>query len=914
MRPIKLTMAGFGPYAEETRVDLNKLGKKGLYLITGDTGAGKTTIFDAIVFALYGEASGDNREPKMLRSNYAKADMPTFVKLEFEYRGEVYAVTRNPEYTRASKRSGLTTEKPNAELVYPDGRIISGTKAVNEAVDDIMGINRDQFAQVAMIAQGDFMKILTASTPERTEIFRKIFNTHLFGKLQDELKSKVGELRKQYDDVQSGIKHDVQNICADDAQVELAKRGEMPIVEIVELIKRIIDADEEKDKQLGERLASANEGIKKLTAAITEARNYLKNKNDLSAANKELAESNGRSADLLTALDAEERRKPERENAEKEVSNIEHTLPEYDELDELNKKSATAQKQITDNNARLARCKALLEEKEKTLGDLKAERKTLEKSGEERAEAESAKKAQEEIMSRLAALKQELSEREKRKKEYDAAQKIYAERVAEYDEKKRIYDGLYRAYLDGQAGVLAESLTDGQPCPVCGSTSHPHRAVRQVGAPTERDLDVGKNEAETARKSTEAASANAGKLKGALEEKEKSIAQKTAELIGKCDESEHREKLNALYASAAQKISELEDKIEAARKNTARYAELDKLIPDCEKVKRDLERDIGETEKEIASCEAAHSATVERLRALSSKLTYANKSTAERVKAELIDKINGIKAAYEKAQKDCEECNSAIRELKGKIEHLKEQLIGKEVDVSALEEESDRLSAEQKEITEEQKKVAARLSANRTSLRNISVNLDEAKKTEEKLVLVKAISDTANATIPQKERITLETFAQITFFDRILARANTRFMTISDGQYEFVRRTEATDMKTKFGLDLDVIDHYNGTRRDVRTLSGGESFKAALSLALGLSDTIQSAAGGVKLDTMFIDEGFGSLDDESLQKALRVLQEMTESDRLIGIISHVAELKEKIDKQIIVTKDKGNGSKVDIVV
>lgn len=922
MRPLKLTMTAFGPYIGKTEVDFEQLGDKGLYLITGDTGAGKTTIFDAIVFALYGEASGVNRQPTMFRSEYAPPETPTEVTLVFENKGQRYTVKRSPAYKRPAMRGEerLVPHEAEGELHYSDGNLIAKYSRITPAIEEIIGINREQFSQIAMIAQGDFMKLLTATTADRTNIFRKIFKTELYRTLQDRLSDRANTLYRNVKDIKNSISQYVDGVTSNDEpelteRLNAAKSGTLTAEETVEIITALIEADEAKDGELDGKIKSLFAELENLSATIKQAELYKQNKTDLETANADLLKANARFAELTDAFNREKAKQSERDGVDRNISAIDNTLPEYDELDGVNAKLSAVAESLTANRALLNKKRENVESAKKVREELKAERKTLENAGEERAGLLGEKQKHEDVMSALTALKNDMTERDKRAELYREAQEAYKSLSAEYDKKKRTFDDMNRAYLDRQAGVLAESLTDGLPCPVCGSTSHPCPAKTMGGAPTKQQLDDSRNAAETAHKNLTAASESAGNLKGGLYEQEKTVLQNTVKLIGECAEEERSEKLNGLYLSTTNVIKELTAQISEAEKRIKRLAEIDGTIPARDKNVSDLEKEIGDLEQKIASDETAEKSLTERKTALAQKLGYPSKTAAERAIRDLTAKKTEMKNALEKAQDEYNDCNSAIRELKGKINQLQAQLKNSvSEDLAILTAKKDGLVNLRNDLTEAQKALSARLKANKYALGGVSQKLAEAKETEDKLKWVSALSDTANGRVGGKEKIMLETYIQMTFFDRIISRANMRFMALSDGQFELVRRSVPADKKAQSGLELNVIDHYVGSERDVKSLSGGESFKAALSLALGLADEIQSSAGGIRLNTMFIDEGFGSLDEESLRKAINALNSLTEGNRLIGIISHVSELKEKIDKQIIVTKDKLAGSKIQFIL
>lgn len=474
---------------------------------------------------------------------------------------------------------------------------------------------------------------------------------------------------------------------------------------------------------------------------------------------------------------------------------------------------------------------------------------------------------------------------------------------------------LNKAYLDEQAGLLASELVDGRPCPVCGSTTHPAPAVLSVGAPTKAALDKAKKKAEDAQRATENASVEANKLKGSMDSKLGELKKKGLELLETEDPDAIESGAADALASVAESKSAVSEAIAEEDNKIRRRAELAETIPEKEQEKADLEAEINNNETELTSfCEQLKGIEA-ALKQYAEKLSFPTKKDAEAERDRLMEKRQSILDAINSAEKMYNGAASAVTATEGRIDGLKKQIDASEkLDGDKLIADRDELNTEKTSVQGKQTAVAARLAANKTVLDNITANAERLDALEKRFSWVRALSNTANGTISGKERIMLETFVQMTFFDRIIARANTRFMIMSEGQFELVRSRTSDDNRGQSGLDLNVIDHYNGSERSVKSLSGGESFKAALSLALGLSDEIQSSAGGIRLDTMFVDEGFGSLDDESLDQAMKALMGLAEANKLVGIISHVNELKERIDKQIVVTKDKSGGSRLEVMV
>ncbi|MDE5721447.1 MAG: SMC family ATPase [Clostridia bacterium] len=920
MRPLKLKLSAFGPYAGETVLDLTKLGESGLYLITGDTGAGKTTIFDAITYALYGKASGENRAPDMFRSKYALPEVPTYAELTFSYGGKVYRVTRNPEYERPAKRGGgVTVEKPNAELILPDGKPITGVKEVDAYVAEIIGIDCSQFTRIAMIAQGDFQKLLFSSTEERKKIFRKIFRTGLFGVLQERLKSANSQLREEYYAASESVRQYIGGItCAEDdvryIEVRKAKNGELPFAETLELIEELIGDDLKRQKSAAEAAKKLEEAAEELTKQLAKAEERSKAAEDLKRSKLLLEEYPPKLAALKEIYEKNKALLPEKEKSEKSAAEIGAHLPEYDELEAKRKSLYLSEQKVKSYKEN---ADALYERKKRSAEDisaLKAEQKSLDGAGERRAKLEAEREQAAERQRKLNILRDEVerySELSLRVKAAQQQYKAYADAAAQSKER---YEKANRAYLDGQAGILAETLTEGAPCPVCGSVSHPNPAKRAQTAPTADELEALKDAADKRAEQAAQSSRNAGSLNGQAEEKLKAI-QKEFNEVNIQFGADGEKSLAAEIEKIKKCTADIDGAIAAEKVRTERKKFLDSHIPERETALAETDERILKLKTELANAEADKNACAERISVLQGKLKFASKAAAEEEIKKLQESSARITTAIESSANNVAECEKRIDILKGNIAQLEKLLSGAAaVDAEKLAEEKRAADVKRAELAELQKELHTRVNINRSARDNVTAKSADLKRTEEKWQWVKALSDTANGNLSGKEKIMLETYVQTTYFERIIARANTRFMVMSGGQYELKRRKEAENNRSQSGLELDVIDHYNGTERSVKTLSGGEQFKASLSLALGLSDEIQSCAGGIRLDTMFVDEGFGSLDGDSLEQAMRALVTLADGNRLVGIISHVGDLKQKIDKKIIVTKDKSGGSKAEISV
>jgi len=920
MRPIKLTLSAFGPYAGKIEFDFDKLGTGGLYLITGDTGAGKTTIFDAITYALYGDPSGNNREVSMFRSKYADIKTPTFVRLVFNYKGKEYTIERNPEYERAAQRgSGLTKQTAGVELILPDGKPLTKTKEVDNAINNIIGINREQFCQIAMIAQGDFLKLLISPTKDRIEIFRHIFKTKLYSDLQDRLKSELSVLNNDCSKIKQSISQYISGInCSDSSLLSLdvtkAKKGDLPTDECILLIENLLSEDTLAEKKADNAITEIEKQLDILKINIERGKTYLRAKQDFDQNEINISKLTEEMLSLTKALEEEQKKNSLQNDLAKASAAIEAQLLEYDELSQKESAFKNNALNIEKNNAALTKNNKEIEVLKAQIESLTEESKTLQKSGEQKILFANQKALHKESLSKLDTLLKSMENLKKIDAQYKDAAKKYEAKKAAANEIKISYDLKYDLYLDAQAGILAETLVDNMPCPVCGSTSHPQKAIKPTDVPKKDELDILKAKLAKADDEKTEANKESAKLKGMREEKKDSTVSSIKELLGDIDMN------NATYITKA-KINELESniavldqKIQAEEKNIARKEYIENELPKSRTKLEDLQKGITSISNEISALSSKNDSLNSGIIDLKSKLRFSSRLEANNEIQKNNAMISKIKRDIELASEREKECSVNLASAKTRREELFKQIEGKqEIDLEAENNNLSELERNKIQLDKKKQNIHSRIVNNRSNCDNIKLKSTELIDIEKKYTWVKALSDTANGNITGKDKIMLETYIQMHYFDRIISRANTRLMIMTGGQYDLIRREEALSKVGQSGLDLDVIDHYNGTTRSVKSLSGGESFKASLALALGLSDEIQSSAGGIQLDTMFIDEGFGSLDEDSLSQAMNALASLASSNKLIGIISHVGELKQKIDKQIVVKKDKTGGSKADII-
>ena len=920
MRPLKLTIAGFGPYAGVQELDFEKLGKGGLYLITGDTGAGKTTIFDAITFALFGEASGSDRSADMLRSKYAGAADPTFVELTFTYGDQAYTVRRNPEYERAKARgTGTTKQAADAQLTLPDGRVVTRVKEVDRAVREIIGLTREQFAQVAMISQGDFRKLLQADTKERQKIFRDIFGTGLYVTLQDKLKSRTFEIRDLREQTGASIRQYIEGIvCHEEtllaAEVRKAHAGELLTADVLELLDRLLAEDTARQTVLDTQSQRLDAEMETVVAELTRAEAHQ-------AAKKALEKKTAEEQAGAAALDAAfkewteiQATLPAQEKLAREITAMELLLPSYDELESKQKALLAKRTEWQKASERSEKTKASKAAAETELSALREERKALEEIGAQKEKLLAQQLQLSGQTEKYKALILAAGELDGAREVLTGLQRRYLAAAAESTRLQQISDARQRAFLDEQAGILAATLTDGRPCPVCGALEHPHPAVIAASAPTEAEVKQAKADAEAAQKITEQASSRANTQRGMVSAAEEKLRKDGESLLGEIAVTEVKAAAEARACVLAEQLQQVALQLAETEKQELRKQKLDRLLPQQEQAIAEAEQTLQQAKEQMASLTASGTELKAQVEELRGRLAFADKTAALEEKDKLVRQLESMKNALVKAENTHNSCKEQLTAVRAAVAELKKQLTETpETDPEGLNRRKEELTLAKNTAAAGLRQIHVRMSTNRMAQQKIAEKAKELTRLDAHYTWLKALSDTANGTVSGKEKIMLETYIQTTYFDRILRRANLRLQRMSGGQYDLERRRTATNQRSQSGLELDIIDHINTTRRSVNTLSGGEAFLASLALALGLSDEVQMSTG-IHLDTLFVDEGFGSLDSEALGKAYLTLAGLTEGNRLVGIISHVAELKEKIDRQIVVRKDRTGGSCARIVV
>lgn len=1047
MKPLNLVISAFGPYAGRVELPLRELGSGGLFLICGDTGAGKTTIFDAISFALFGEVSGSTRTVDTLRSNFAAPTTKTFVELLFSHAGKEYHILRNPRYLRPKKNGdGETTENANAVLTMPDGTVQTGSTRVTQEINRLLGIDHRQFKQVAMIAQGEFLALLLAESTERAEIFRRVFSTDMFRRMEELLKERELQLKRSWEEQALSILQDAaliraeQNSPLEAALSTCSEGGDInQIPRLLELLtatnKEDTQAMKSAEAELTDYRAKTANLIATLAAArqtaqafaelekakkhweellkrqkemeqqakilhaaeqakshVTPARqSFLREKSavqkleeTIAALEKKILDSNNVLKGLKSALETAQEQEPERERLTGEIHSLSDALSGYAKAKTLEQQVAKLEQSYQAQEKKLSRLNAKLKELTEQRDQLRKELDALENAEVERLACKTAEETARKTCDTLSEIMESIENIKKLIHEYTGMKNKYLAQERSYREASTAYDTAEQAFLRQQAGILASSLDDGVPCPVCGSIHHPSPAKLEDSAVSEEKLRELKEKRDRLHDVLESSGL---KLKGSetriLSDRE-NLRKAVDNLLGGITGDENIQALErrARDALTQAKLDQKQflEKLEIQEKRCRRKAE-------CSEQLHRTEDAITAGNQELESQSKTKNSLSESLQAKRAEAATARESLpcateqeAQEKLAELSDRLSSMKQELQKAQNDYRSClterdsaAAVLADNRNKLESTRTQAqeleqeyrlrlteagfqseeeylacvlsdkeiealrqsqdeylkdrIRTETEVQRLEKETtgktpaDLTELENKLAQQQEKQraketafhaLSSRLENNLSIEKRMTSTLQSRKKLEEEYACVRGLSRTANGEQKGKQRLDFELYVQAAYFTRVLEQANQRLAAMTNGRYVLLRRQNPTDLRSRSGLEIDVLDNYNGKTRDVRSLSGGESFKASLSLALGLSDVVQSYAGGVRIDTMFIDEGFGSLDHESRQQAIATLAGLAEGNRLVGIISHVAELQEQIDRQIIIQKGV-NGSKIQIV-
>lgn len=1037
MKPLKLTMSAFGPYSGTTVIDFEKMGSSGLFLISGDTGAGKTTIFDAISYALFEKTSGLTRDVSSVRSDFASIDIFTEVTLEFIHKGKRYTVNRYPEQTRKSDRGkGVAEQKKGASILLPDGKKLDSRNEVKSILSDILGgLGYDQFKQIAMIAQGEFLELLLADNDKRNEILQKVFNTELLRRTSYKLKEQELFLKNVNEDMEKSILQYIDGIkCTENSayypeiiNYKSAKNVNW-IPEILNCLGLLIEEDKSIQGDLNDKLGKLDKEREKLIKKevngiavntdldekemLQEKMQKLEDKKDEMQILERKAVMGQRALSyikpfeekknrlgIVTAqltdkvetgekdrLCLEERYKNAGHLYEEEfkkidyrdslnlyISNLEEILPQYDKLAEL----TDMEKRLINNKNRLDEAADLgkrdMESAKQRLAALSAE---LEKKKDSpvlyincRNQTENAQS----FKRQLEQSEKEISELIVLEEKLVNLKDAFLQTEKRYEACNREYELKQKSFLREQAGILALTLEEGKPCPVCGSIHHPMAAIVPSEAPTEAELNLLKDKRNTLNDELRNAGLRVSENKKEFETRSAHIAESLSEITkgqaiiglsglldyirGRLTELNHRiaelnqeadflmkekdrkELCEEELKKTQETLEELnrkdtvlkEERLRAASdlaacrneltltKQNLEFQSLEQAVLTIQEKKKELEElrsRFTKAEKDFHDADSSLKTAIRLLKDYQEQLGQS-KEDYDIAFREYTNKIREYgfqdEAGYKEAlitqetideiMAGCKEYELAKQEMKGRLSKLKEKTGKKErVDVEAIQQNIRQLKEERTQWEKLQKDVYGRIRENREIMSRIKEIQKERDIKSREYMDISALSKTANGRLEGKQKITFETYVQAAYFIQIIEEANKRFYEMSGRRYRLMRKEEG-NLQSATGLDLNVLDTWSGKIRSVKSLSGGESFMAALSLALGFSDIIQNYTGGIEIDTMFVDEGFGSLDAEALEQSIHTLNNLTLGSRMVGIISHVEELKDRIDKQIIIKKD-----------
>lgn len=871
MRPVKLTMSAFGSYSGVETIDFTKV-QGGLFLITGDTGAGKTTIFDAVTYALYDRTSGGRRDGSMMRSQYADDETETFVEYTFVYRGDQYTIRRNPEYMRAGKRKNadgkirLVKETSKVSLLMPDGREFQGKKReIDQKIEQIIGLDAGQFTQIAMIAQGDFLRLLHAESKERKKIFSKIFQTQIYRDVQEELKEQGKTLYISLKENETDIRREMERIDA--GQSDGQKMWE-------ELLSQEMPPAESVLGALGQILKEENEGYEKLEAEETMLQKESEQLRILIGKKQEI----NRIFELL-------------ERTESEYKKLQEQGREYEIL-----KDRALQGERSEQARRLeVQALRTKEDVRRIKEEMIALKEWLEVHGEaenrlkeeveqaEREMEETEPKLREQIL-RLREILPRYAKVRKLKTEYEEQIVRMTRCMEQCKAASEDYEEKYRVFFSEQAGILAKDLREGQPCPVCGSEHHPCKAEVSKGGVDEKTVEEAKKTRDDA-------------------ERNRAEVQEKYQAVRAQFEAEEKALFGERYSEEDEKQAE------------KRLAEYERLL---DQKKMSLKK-LQDAYRKSAEENRRQAGRLENLAAQKAELKERFTQEQEAFRQEIRRQQFADQEEYREAKKWIEgwrqmsdqvkTYESLIIQKKSSVETLKDQLNGeKRQETQGDIRKKDETDTLLREKNKQRMEIHGKNITHQSAYDNLKKYFAAQKELRKKYELVSNLSRTANGGLSGSVKLDFETYVQRKYFRQIIQAANRRLAKMTSGGF-ILQCRELKDLSSQgqAGLDLDVYDLVTDAVRDVKSLSGGESFMAALSMALGLSDIIQNTAGAVSLETMFVDEGFGSLDDVSRERAIRILKELAGEKGLVGIISHVNELKEQIDWKLTVTKS-GHGS------
>ncbi len=920
MRPQKLIISAFGSYAGRQEIDFSRLGQGGLYLICGDTGAGKTTIFDAIAFALYGEASGDGLRPaRHLRSLYAASATPTFVELTFSHHDQVYTIRRSPAYLRPKQRgTGYVEEKPTQELTLPDGSILAD-RSVNTVLSTLLGLTREQFKQVTMIAQGEFRELLRADTEKRVALFRELFATANFSRLQEKLAADAGEQKRVCDEFRRTIREALRTVsfpCAENDKALLAalQADELTAAQADQLLDNYIARDSATDSDFKASQAALLDKTAQLTRMKEQAVSRANAAAMLSQAEGELASSRQQLLQAESVLCDARSHEPEAAQLTAAAAALESKLSDYDRLAALTHQRREAEDELLRCSQDMLLLQQKLHDSSAQLEASKTEASALTNCVIHAQEHKRSAEVAAEGLQALEHLRELHHDRIEHQRKATFCMTRWQEAIAAQTQAQNRYQHAQSLWFAQQAGRLAqEQLQPGLPCPVCGSTEHPVPAKLTSTALTQDDFDAAERQRDTAATREADAHRAYDVAQATAKQAEAAYLSGYEAVFGIIDQDPMASAFPMRQSQLKEQQASALSAYHQAVAGAARYQQLMDSIPRKESAIAELSARLADLTAVQAGLSATITGVKKQITALAQQLQYPDRDSAKDALGKLKQQSGAILARIQQADQQHRSLLDRLHALSGTIDAYKKQLAQTPLcHLSDIEQQLVQATSSRLALEAQQRALYLRLEQNRRAQEIIRKARERLLREDARLSWLQELSATANGRIEGREKVKLETYVQMAYFEQILMHANRRMKAMSRGQYELIRMQEADNKRSQSGLELGVRDYVNGTARSARSLSGGEAFLASLSLALGMSDEIQAQEGGVELDVLFVDEGFGSLDDELLRLAVGTLQSLSENCRLVGVISHVQELRDRIDRKIIVRKGPDGSSHAEV--
>jgi len=1017
MRPLRLSLSAFGPFAEQELIDFSLLGRNPLFLLNGPTGAGKTTLLDAICFALYGKTTGDEREGAQMRCDLAEPSRLTEVNFEFELGQQHYRIRRVPEQARLKKSGdGYTQQKPEAQLVEIDSNgeesilVASKVSEASSEIERLTGLDADQFRQVMVLPQGKFRQLLMADSKEREKIFSQLFQTHIYRRIEDSLKVQADEIKAavlEQKNIRTGILHSANLQEGQALEQELAdlapavsqalrakQQAEQAYQQASQALDsaKVVQADFTELSKLKQQLSELDKQQKQVEQQqqqlqAAKAAQTLKPRDDLKIQRFDEAKQASilqtqcesqlhQARQNLASLEQQYALLPEKEQhvngVRQQLSLLQSYKPLLEKVAQLREQVSAAQQKLNAQSEQGQQLKQQMQALQQQKTQLNQQQIQLAEQAETQADKQKKLSELEQVLGlaqELAALKQQ-QEQDQQALIASAEQgKQLAER---YQATQLQANQIQLAWHQGQAALMAQRLNVGEACPVCGSVNHPQLAHSSQAIPSEQELEQARNAEQAARdklgqarqdykvlkdkqqersqqqqllvsRLAEQASLSPSQLSEQLEQAKLALqqAQQAQQQVKQVqqqldalaqqeqDALQSIEKARELYQSQRSQLDLLQGQIEQAKQQLPpQYGELALLQQEIDlqaSQLEHLEKTIKQTQQDYALCREQVSAKQSAFDAAKQSLKLAQQALSQAqasFKQQLDDSCFASEIAYNEAlmdevdmnelQRHIDDYATRVTKLKVQAEQVELKLKGKEEpDLAVLEQALEQTKGERERAELQWNSANNRLS----NLQDIQQKLQQAELFDQRLQhqyqVIGTLADVANGRTGNK--ISLQRFVLSVLLDDVLLQASERLQMMSKGRYQLLRKEQRAKGNKASGLELEVEDSYTSKVRSVATLSGGESFMAALAMALGLSDVVQAYAGGIKLDTLFIDEGFGSLDQESLDLAIRTLIDLQSAGRMVGVISHVSEMKEQIASRIDVIKQ-ADGSHIKVVV